>query len=166
MDLQLEFSSRTVLDFPIAEDQLCYYLHSDWVGFPDGCSSTSCYVHKLNGAAFSWRFKRQSVHAIWSAEAEFIPSRFIVQKVIFLRRLPAQFRFPRQTSTPIIADNETCIRWSQGAVGGSERAKHIDLHRHSVHAASDRAFFDNLLFRRHCQTDASAVAKLTPAVVV
>jgi hypothetical protein len=25
------------------------------------------------------------------------------------------------------ADNKTCIRWSQGAVGGSEHAKRIDL---------------------------------------
>ena len=28
----------------------------------------------------------------------------------------------------MLADTETCIKWSEGAVGGSERAKHVDLH--------------------------------------
>jgi hypothetical protein len=31
------------------------------------------------------------------------------------------------------ADNETCIAWSEGSVGGSERAKHVNLCTHFVH---------------------------------
>ena len=37
--------------------------------------------------------------------------------------------------TPVLADNETCIKWSEDAVGGSERAKHVDLRIHFVHDA-------------------------------
>ena len=35
----------------------------------------------------------------------------------------------------MFADNETCIKWSEGSVGGSERAKHVDLRIHFVHDA-------------------------------
>jgi hypothetical protein len=172
VDLHLEYSPRAVPDFPIAENQLWGYVDSDWAGCPDDRRSTSGYVLMLNGAAISWRSKRQSVHALSSAEAEFIAASSVVQEVIFLRRLLSELGFPQQTSTPIFADNETCIRWSQGAVGGSERAKHIDLRRHFVHAASDQGilqlrkvdsklnssdiltkpFVDIPLFQRHRQS--------------
>ena len=68
----------------------------------------------------------------------------VVQEVIFLRQLLSDLGFPQKTFTPIFADNETCIRWSQGAVGGSERAKHIDLRKHFVHTASDQGILQLL----------------------
>ena len=43
----------------------------------------------LNGAAVSWRCKRQSVYALSSAEAEFIAASSMVQEVIFLRKFIA-----------------------------------------------------------------------------
>ena len=39
-------------------------------------------------------------------------------------------------------DNETCISWSEGSVGGSERAKHIDLQMHFVHEARTAGHFE------------------------
>lgn len=30
-------------------------------------------------------------------------------------------------------DNRTCVAWSEGSVGGSDRARHIDLREHFVH---------------------------------
>ncbi len=35
----------------------------------------------------------------------------------------------------MLADNETCIAWSEGSVGGSDQAKHVDLRMHLVHEA-------------------------------
>jgi hypothetical protein len=35
--------------------------------------------------------------------------------------------FPQTAPTPVFADNEACIAGSEGSVGGSERAKHVDL---------------------------------------
>ena len=37
--------------------------------------------------------------------------------------------------TPVYEDNNSCIAWSEGAVGGTDRAKHIDLRRYFVHDA-------------------------------
>jgi hypothetical protein len=60
----------------------------------------------------------------------------MVQEVIYLRLFLANLDYPQTAPTPVFADNETCIAWSEGSVGGSERAKHIDLHVHFVHEAS------------------------------
>ncbi len=79
----------------------------------------------LNGAAVSWHSKLQSVHALFSTEAEFIAASSVVQEVIYLRCLLAEIGFRQTSVSPHPSpDNETCIRWSRGAFGGSERAKH------------------------------------------
>ncbi len=59
----------------------------------------------------------------------------MVQEVIFLRKFLDNLGFKQNGPTPIFADNETCIHWSEGSVGGSDRAKHIDLRKHFVHDA-------------------------------
>jgi hypothetical protein len=86
-------------------------------------------------AAISWRSKRQPTVALLSAEVVFITASAMVQGVIYLRKFLANLDYPQTVPTPVFADNETCIAWSKGSVGGSERAKHIDLHIHFVHKA-------------------------------
>jgi hypothetical protein len=75
------------------------------------------------------------VVALSTAEAEFIAASSMVQEVIYTRRLLENLGFPQSNSTQIFVDNITCIKWSGGAVGGSDRAEHIDLLEHSVHEA-------------------------------
>jgi hypothetical protein len=77
----------------------------------------------------------QTIAALSSAEAEFISASAMVQEVIFLRKFSYNLGFPQTALTPVFADNETCIAWSEGSVGGSERAKHVDLRMHFVHEA-------------------------------
>jgi hypothetical protein len=89
----------------------------------------------LNGAAISWRSKRQPTIALSTAEAEFISASALVQEVIYLRKFMGNLGFPQTAPTPVFADNETCIAWSEGSVGGSERAKHVDPRVHFVHEA-------------------------------
>ena len=78
---------------------------------------------------------RQATVALSSAEAEFISASAMVQEVIYLRKFLSNLGFPQTAPTPVFADNETCIAWSEGSVGGSERAKHVDLRVHFVHEA-------------------------------
>ena len=113
------------------------YVDSDWAGCPDSRRSTSGFVFMLNGAAISWRSKRQPTVALSSAEAEFISASAMVQEVIYLRKFLSNLGFPQTTPTPVFADNETCIAWSEGSVGGSARAKHVDLRVHFVHEARE-----------------------------
>jgi hypothetical protein len=111
------------------------YVDSDWAGCLDTRKSTSGYVLMFNGCAVSWKSKRQSVVALSSAEAEFIAASSLVQEVIAVRKLLEKLGVPQQDPTAIGEDNRTCIAWSEGSVGGSDRAKHIDLRKHFVHEA-------------------------------
>lgn len=114
------------------------FVDSDWAGCPDSRRSTSGYALMLNGAAISWKSKRQSVVALSTAEAEFIAASSMVQEVIYARRLLEKLGFPQTDPTLIYEDNSTCIKWAGGAVGGSDRAKHIDLREHFVHEAQEK----------------------------
>ena len=111
------------------------FVDSDWAGCQDTRRSTSGFTLMLNGAAVSWKSKRQTVVALSSAEAEFVAASSLVQEVIYTRRLLEKLGFPQAEPTVIYEDNRTCIAWSEGSVGGSDRAKHIDLREHFVHDA-------------------------------
>jgi hypothetical protein len=49
--------------------------------------------------------------------------------------LSQQSRFSPDRSDSFFADNEKCIAWSEGSVGGSDSAKHVDLRMQFVHDA-------------------------------
>ena len=89
----------------------------------------------LNGAAISWKSKRQSVVALSTAEAEFIAASTMVQEVIYARRLLDQLGFPQPEPASICEDKTTCVKRSEGSVGGSDGAKRIHLRGHFVHDA-------------------------------
>jgi hypothetical protein len=137
LNLGLIYRSSTSLPGhpEIQPNVLWGYVDSDWAGCPDSRRSTSGFVFMLNGAAISWRSKRQPTVALSSAEAEFISASAMVQEVIYLRKFLSNLGFPQTAPTPVFADNETCIAWSEGSVGGSDRAKHVDLRVHFVHEA-------------------------------
>ena len=111
---------------------------SDWAGCPD--SRKYGYSLMLNGAAISWQSKQQSVIALSTAEAKFVAAKFVaastmVQEVIFTRKLLEILGLSQTAPNRIYEDNTTCIAWAEGSVGGSDRAKHIDLRMHFVHEA-------------------------------
>ena len=87
---------------------------SDWAGCPESRKSTSSYALMLNGAAISWKSKRQSVIALSSAEAEFVAASSMVQEVIYNRRLLEKLGFSQPEPTSVFVDNSTCIAWSEG----------------------------------------------------
>ena len=68
-------------------NQLWGYVDSDWAGCVDSRKSTTGYVLMFNGAAVSWKSKRQNVVALSSAEAEFMAASALVQEVIYIRKL-------------------------------------------------------------------------------
>ena len=118
------------------------YVDSDWAGCLDSRKSTSGYILMLNGAAVSWKSKKQSIVALSSAEAEFVAASSMVQEVIYARRLLKKLGFQQSLPTSIFEDNRTCVAWSEGSVGGSDRAKHIDLREHFVHDSVQQAGSD------------------------
>ena len=118
-----------------AINQLWGFVDSDWAGCQDTRKSTSGYALMLNGAAISWKSKLQTVVALSTAEAEFVAASSMVQEVIYARKLLDNLGFPQTAPTEVFEDNSTCIAWSEGSIGGSDKAKHIDLREHFVHDA-------------------------------
>jgi hypothetical protein len=134
-ELGLTYSKPSICG-PMNQPNILWgFVDSDWAGCPDSRRSTTGFTLMLNGAAVSWKSKRQSVVALSSAEAEFMAASALVQEVIYARRLLENLGFPQPGPTLIYEDNRTCIAWSEGSVGGSDRAKHIDLREHFVHDA-------------------------------
>ncbi len=68
----------------------------------------------LNGAAISWRSKRQSTIALSTAEEKFISASAMVQEVIYLRKFLGNLGFSQTAPTPVFADNEPCHGASLG----------------------------------------------------
>jgi hypothetical protein len=82
-----------------------------------------------------WGAANVSQYLLCLTEAEFSAASSMVQEVIFLRKFLDNLDFKQNSPTPLFADNETCIHLSKGSVGGSNRAKHIDLSKHFGHDA-------------------------------
>jgi len=59
----------------------------DYAGCQDTRRSHTGYVLMLNGAAISWRSKRQATVSLSSAESEFIVASQCGQKVVYLREI-------------------------------------------------------------------------------
>ena len=146
-------------------NQLWGYVDSDWAGCPDSRKSTSGYVLMLNGAAISWKSKKQSVTALSSAEAEFISASSLVQEVIYVRQLLEKLGFPQGEPTLIFEDNRTCIAWAEGAVAGSDKAKHIDLREHFVHEAVEKKIL-TLVSVASAENAADILTKPLPRVAI
>ena len=161
VDLGLQYTrpaNRGATDKP---NVLWGFVDSDWAGCPDSRKSTSGYILMLNGAAISWKSKKQSIVALSSAEAEFVAASSMVQEVIYARRLLEKLGFPQSSPTTIFEDNRTCVAWSEGSVGGSDRAKHIDLREHFVHDAVQQKIL-RLEVIASADNAADAMTKPTP----
>jgi hypothetical protein len=92
-------------------NQLWGYVDSDRAGCPDSRKSTTGYVLLFDGAAISWKLKRQNVVALSLAEAEFMAASSLLQEVIYIRRLLDRLGFLQNDPTPNGEDNSTCIAW-------------------------------------------------------
>lgn len=129
-------------------NKLSGFVDADWAGCPDSRRPSSGYALMLNRATVWWKSKRQAVGALSTAEAEFVTASSLVQEVIYARRLLEQLGFPQQEPTPVMRgpvyeDNTRCIKRSEGSVGGSDRAKHIDLREHFIHEAVDKNILEH-----------------------
>jgi len=74
----------------------------------------------LNGAAISWRSKRQAIVSLSSAGSEFIAASQSGQEVVYLREILKGFGAEQDSCTRIFEDNQACIAMSENTVHRSE----------------------------------------------
>ena len=85
----------------------------------------------LNGAAISWKSKRQATVLLSLAESEFIAASQCRQEVIYLREILKGFGDAQPDSTRLYEDNQACIAMSENTVH-QERSRHIDVRKYFV----------------------------------
>ena len=89
----------------------------------------------FNGAAISWKSKRQNVVALSSAEAEFMAASALVQEVCIFVTFSNALDFHKLVILPFL--KTIVLVWSEGAVGGSDWAKHIEISENALSLVHD-----------------------------
>ena len=112
--------------FPQLANVLYGFADSDYAGDSDTHRSTSGYLFLLNGAAVSWKTKRQEVVALSSTEAEFISLSRAGQHAVSLRALLFELGAQQHDPTIIYEDNLSCITASTN-VQMRGRMKHVNV---------------------------------------
>lgn len=105
------------------------YSDADWAGNLDDRRSTSGYIFKINGAAVSWRSKKQSCVALSTAEAEYMALANTTQEAIWMRQLTIDLKNVPDKPLKIFEDNQSamCIAKNPQFHG---RTKHIEIKYH------------------------------------
>jgi hypothetical protein len=119
-DLGLTFDGNTD-----KKNVLIGYADSDYAGCKATARSTSGHVFMLNGAAISWKSRRQSIVSTSSTEAELISASLATQEAIHLRMLLGEMGL-KQGPITIHEDNQPCIKIAENPIN-SERTKHIHV---------------------------------------
>src|SRR5436309_3071278 len=83
-----------------------------------------------------WRSKKQSTVARSTMEAEYLAAVFLVDELIWIRRLLAELGSPQLQPTLVHVDNQSTIAVAKEG-GKEERRKHIDIKHHIIVEAID-----------------------------
>jgi hypothetical protein len=111
---------------PQNSNRLEAYADADWATCPETRCSVSGYVTILNGAAVSWKSKKQGAVATSTSEAEFVSASKAADEIIWERRILAALNIRQNSPTPLHEDNRACKLMSENPVH-CERSKHIDF---------------------------------------
>jgi hypothetical protein len=136
--------------------RLVGYADADYARDPITRRSTTGYAFLLNGAAVSWRVRKQPSVALSTCEAEVMSLCDAAKEAVWLRRLLAELGCEQQGPTTILEDNESAVRVASGEAL-FERSKHIDIR---VHYLRDTVS-DHVLRIVPCATDYMAADALT-----
>ena len=104
---------------------------ADWAGDLNDRKSTSGYTFQINGAAVSWRSKKQTCVALSTAEAEYIALSAAAQEALWMRQLLTDLNVNIDEPVTIYEDNQSAIAMSKNPQF-HRRSKHIDIKYHFV----------------------------------
>ena len=122
----------------------------------DDRKSTSSYVFHMGSGAISWAFKKQSIVALSTAEAEYVAATATTCQEVWMRRMLRSLCQEHVKGTVIYCDNSLAIALSKNSVF-HKRTKHIDAKYHYI-----RELVSNgEIVLQHCRTEEQFVDILT-----
>ena len=92
--------------------------------------STSGFVFMKNGAAISWKSKKQKIVTLSSMEAEYVALTNAAKEGIYLRNLSNEHQ-PTTKPMLLYEDNQSAIKTAENKIH-NERSKHIDVRYHFI----------------------------------
>lgn len=110
---------------------LTAYCDSDWAGRPYSRRSTTGFCIMLGQSPISWRFKKQSVVARSSAEAEYRAMAFTICEVLWLHLLLKELGLTHSATTTLNCDNKAALSIVANPVH-HERTKHVHIVCHFI----------------------------------
>lgn len=107
------------------------YTDADWGRDLDTCRSTSGILHRLGIACVFWTSKLQPTVSLSSTEAEYRVLTDASKDVLYFRRILEELGIGMRETTPIISDNQSCIKLAHNPVMHT-RTKHIGIQAHFI----------------------------------
>jgi hypothetical protein len=90
-------------------------------------------VMLYNKSQIMCKSKMQKTMTFSTVEAEYYPASAAGCEVLYFRALLDRLGLRQKKPTPIYEDNTACIEWGNNVIGGSERAKLVDILKHFAH---------------------------------
>ena len=107
------------------------YSDADWAGSLGDRRSTTGYCAIVGGNLVSWKSKKQTVVARFSAELEYRAMAHTTCELVWLKHLLEELGFPQTTPMSLLCDNQAAIHIASNPVF-HERTKHIEVDCHFV----------------------------------
>ena len=104
---------------------------ADYAGDVDTRRSTTGYVFTLNGAAVTWRSRRQSCVALSTTESEYVSMSESTKEAVWIRRLLKTLGVRQSDPTILLCDNHSAIRIVKNPEL-HEKTKHIEVRYHFI----------------------------------
>ena len=111
--------------------QVSGYCDADWAGCPIDRRSTSGQCVFVGGNVISWKTKKQTVVARFSAEAEYRSMAIVTCELMWIKQFLQELRFCEVVQMKLYCDNQAALHIASNPVF-HERTKHIEIDCHFI----------------------------------
>ena len=103
------------------------YTDASWADDPDTRRSTAGYLVYIGTTLLFWGSKLERLHALSTAEAEYLAAIRGLKQVLHLQNLLEELDIKEQSQPIIYIDNAACINILEGDDNNRSKTRHMDL---------------------------------------
>ena len=107
--------------------QITCYTDASWADDPDTRRSTAGYLVYIDDTLLFWGSKLERLHALSTAEAEYLAAIRGLKEVLHLQNLLKELKIHEQDAPVIYIDNAACVNILEGDDNNRSKTRHMDL---------------------------------------
>jgi hypothetical protein len=111
-------------------NRIGWFADSDWRNSEPRWSTPGLLARYKKSIVLWWSIMQKTIAL---STAEYCSASKISVQIIFLCNLIRNMGLPQADDAPVYQDNTTCIDCGNHVIGGRERARHINIHKHFAH---------------------------------